>query len=130
VEAPNFGGWSEDGGLKLMEDLLASNNKIDAVFCENDSMCLGAQRAISDAKRSDEMFLVGVDGQKEALVQILNKSNYAATGLNNSDQIGRAGFNRLVALLLGAKAEKITILPSPIITLDNVVKFYDPDSLF
>lgn len=130
VEAPNFGSWSEDGGLKLMEDLLASNDKIDAVFCENDSMCLGAQRAIADAKRTDEMFLVGVDGQKEALLQILNKSNYAATGLNNSDQIGRSGFNTLIAILLGAKAPLVNILPSPIITIDNVVKYYDANSLF
>jgi len=44
--APDFGGWSEDGGFTLMEDMLAQFEKIDAVFCENDSMCLGAQKAI------------------------------------------------------------------------------------
>jgi len=128
--APDFGGWSEDGGFTLMEDMLAQFEKIDAVFCENDSMCLGAQKAISDAGRSDEMFLVGVDGQKEALLEILNGTNYAATGLNNSDQIGRAAFHRLMAILAGAKAPKDTILPSPRITIDNVVKYYDPNSLF
>lgn len=130
VNAPDFGGWSEDGGLKQMENLLAANPKIDAVFCENDSMCLGAQRAISDANRSEEMFLCGVDGQKEALLQIKNKTNYACTGLNNSDQIGRAGFNRIMILLAGAVSEKDTYLPSPLITIDNVEKYYDPNSLF
>jgi ribose transport system substrate-binding protein len=130
INAPDFGGWSEDGGLKQMENLLAANAKIDAVFCENDSMCLGAQRAISDAKRTNEMFLCGVDGQKEALVQIKDKTNYACTGLNNSDQIGRSGFNRMMAILAGATPPKDTYLPSPLITLDNVVKYYDPNSLF
>ena len=57
VTAPDFGGWSEDGGLKQMENLLSANPKIDAVFCENDSMCLSAQRAIADAGRTNEMFL-------------------------------------------------------------------------
>ena len=90
IKAPNFGGWSEDGGFTLMSGMLAQYDKIDVVFCENDSMCLGAQKAIQDAGRSEEMFLVGVDGQKEALLQILNGTNYAATGLNNSDQIERA----------------------------------------
>ena len=47
--------------------MLVQYDKIDAVFCENDSMCLGAQKAIEDAGRSDEMFLVGVDGEKAAL---------------------------------------------------------------
>ena len=31
-KAPNFGGWSSDGGFKLMEDMLARYHKIDAVF--------------------------------------------------------------------------------------------------
>ncbi|HMK08174.1 MAG TPA: substrate-binding domain-containing protein [Anaerolineales bacterium] len=130
ITAPDFGGWSEDGGLTQMENLLAANPNIDAVFCENDSMCLGAQRAIADAGRTNEMFLCGVDGQKEALLQILHGSNYACTGLNNSDQIGRAGFNRVMSILAGAAAEHDSYLPSPLITKDNVQKYYDPNSLF
>lgn len=128
--APDFGGWSEDGGFTLMEDMLARHDNISAVFCENDSMCLGAQKAIEDAGRSADIFLVGVDGQKEALLQILNGTNYAATGLNNSDQIGRAAFHRMMAILAGAKAPKDTVLPSPLITEDNVARYYNPDSVF
>ena len=128
--APDFGGWSEDGGFTLMEDMLAKHDQIDAVFCENDSMCLGAQKAIGDAGRSEEMFLCGVDGQKEALVAIMEGTNYACTGLNDSDQIGRAAFHRLMAILAGASPEKDTILPSPIITIDNASQHYDPNSVF
>ncbi|MGA2546534.1 MAG: substrate-binding domain-containing protein [Rectinemataceae bacterium] len=130
IPAPNFGGWSSDGGFKLMEDLLAKYSKIDAVFSENDSMGLGAQKAIADAKRSDKIFICGVDGEKAALEQIAKKGNYAATGLNSSDQIGRASFGRLMAILAGAMAEKNTVLPSPIITIDNVQRFYFPESVF
>jgi ribose transport system substrate-binding protein len=131
VVAPDFGGWSADGGIALMEDLLAANPKIDAVFCENDSMCLGAQTAIKDAGRTDEMFLVGVDGENAALEAIMGNTNYAATGLNNSDQIGRAAFNRLMAILSGATpTEKNTYLPSPLITKDNVIKYYNPTGEF
>ena len=130
VTAPDFGEWSADGGIALMENLLAANSKIDAVFCENDSMCLGAQTAIADAGRSDEMFLVGVDGETAALEAIINGTNYAATGLNNSDQIGRAAFNRLMAILAGATPPKDTYLPSPLITEDNVLQYYNPEGTF
>jgi ribose transport system substrate-binding protein len=130
VVAPDFGSWSADGGIALMEDMLAANPKIDAVFCENDSMCLGAQTAISDAGRSEEMFLVGVDGETAALEAIMNNTNYAATGLNNSDQIGRAAFNRLMAILGGGTPEKNTYLPSPSITIDNVMRYYNPEGEF
>ena len=130
VTAPDYGGWSADGGIALMEDMLAANDKIDAVFCENDSMCLGAQTAIADAGRSEEMFLVGVDGETAALEAIINGTNYAATGLNNSDQIGRAAFHRLFAILAGATPPKDTYLPSPLITEDNVLRFYNPEGTF
>jgi ABC-type sugar transport system substrate-binding protein len=131
VVASDWGNWSADGGFTQMEDLLAQHNDLDAVFCENDSMCLGAQKAIADAGLTDQIFITSVDGEKGALAAIMEEgSNYAATGLNNSDQIGRAGFHRLMAILAGAVPEKDTALPSPIITADNVVKFYDEDSLF
>jgi ribose transport system substrate-binding protein len=131
IIAPDWGNWSADGGFTQMEDLLSQHDDLKAVFCENDSMCLGAQKAISDAGLSDEIFITSVDGEKGALVEIMKAgSNYGATGLNSSDQIGRAGFHRLMAILAGAQPEKETVLPSPIITSDNVVKFYDENSLF
>jgi ribose transport system substrate-binding protein len=130
ILAPDFGDWSEDGGFTIMEDMLAAHDQIDVVFCENDSMCLGAQRAIADAGRSAEMFLCGVDGQKEALEAIIDGTNYACTGKNDSDEIGRLGFHRLMAILAGAVPEKDTVLPSPLITIDNACQFYNPDSLF
>jgi ribose transport system substrate-binding protein len=130
-KAPDFGGWSVDGGFKLMEDMLTKFSDINAVFCENDSMCQGAQKAIKDAGRSDKIFLTSVDGEKGTLKEILSDgTNYGATGQNNSDQIGRAGFHRLMAILAGAEAPQTTVLPSPIITKDNAVKFYNPDSVF
>jgi len=128
--APDFGGWSSDGGFTLMEDMLARFDQIDAVFCENDSMCLGAQKAIADAGRSEKMFLVGVDGEKAALEAIMEGGNYVATGRNHSDQIGRASFHRVMAIFAGVVPPLNTVLPSPLITIDNVQRHYDPDSVF
>jgi ABC-type sugar transport system substrate-binding protein len=131
THAADWGGWSADGGFQQMEDLLAQHADLTAVFCENDSMCLGAQKAIADAGKSADIFLASVDGEMGALKAILDPgSNYGATGLNSSDQIGRAGFYRLMAILAGAEAPQKTVLPSPIITIDNAIKYYDPDSLF
>ena len=71
VEAPDFGNWGSDGGLSVMEGMLATNPDLVAVFCENDSMCLGAQRAIEAAGKSKQIIIAGVDGQAEALQAIL-----------------------------------------------------------
>jgi len=130
ITYPDFAGWSTDGGFAAAETLLAQNPDLNAIFCENDSMCLGAQKVIEDQGLTDQIFVVGVDGEKAALEAIMADGVYKATGLNNSDQIGRAGFNRLMAILAGAVSEKDTVLPSPLITIDNVARFYDPDSVF
>ena len=130
ITAPDFGEWGTDGGVKVAENLLAKYNDLDAIFCENDSMCLGAQKAVKDAGRTDAIFLAAVDGQKEALKQILDGTNYGVTGLNNSDKIGRMGFDRLIEILDGKQVEKDTVVPSPQITEDNAKQYYDPNSLF
>jgi ABC-type sugar transport system substrate-binding protein len=131
IVAPGWGDWSADGGFTQMEDLLSKNPDLNAVFCENDSMCLGAQKAIGDAGKSDQIFIASVDGEMGTLKEIMRDgSNYGATGRNSSDEIGRAGFNRAMAIIAGGEPEQETALPSPIITKDNAVKYYDETSKF
>ncbi|MCL7378308.1 substrate-binding domain-containing protein [Streptomyces sp. 35G-GA-8] len=130
VEAPDFGNWSSDGGLTVTESLLASHQDIDAVFCENDAMCLGAQRAIKDAGRDKDIVLAGVDGQSEALKAISDGTNYLVTGLNDADQIGSLGLDRTIDILGGKKTEKDTVVPSPRVTKENANEYYDPDGEF
>jgi ribose transport system substrate-binding protein len=130
VLAPDFADWSSDGGLRVMENLLARHSDLAAVFCENDSMCLGAQKAIADAGRTEQIFLAGVDGQKEALAAIQESGNYAVTGLNNAVEMGNAAYGRLAEILDGKSPEKDTVIPSPMITEDNVAEHYDPNSEF
>jgi len=131
TKAPTFGDWGNDGGYKVMADMLVKMKKIDAVFCENDSMCLGAQKAAREANRSKEMVFVGSDAGKDALREMMQPdSNFVATALNDSDQIGRVGFNHLMGLLAGAKLPHLTPLPSPLIEQKDAAKRYDPKKVF
>jgi ribose transport system substrate-binding protein len=130
VVAPEFGEWSSDGGLKVAENLLNQHPDLNAIFCENDSMCLGAQKAIADAGKTDDILLAGVDGQKEALAAIKEGGNYKVTGLNDAVDMGNAAYDRLMQILDGGEVEQDTVVPSPQITAANVEKFYDPNSEF
>ncbi|HEY9567867.1 MAG TPA: substrate-binding domain-containing protein, partial [Thalassobaculum sp.] len=59
--------------IKGMEDALQANPEIDAVYCHNDDMALGAARAAKEAGRDKEMWLTGYDGLTvEALQAIQN----------------------------------------------------------
>ena len=129
--APGFGGWGVDGGYKVMSDMLAKLETIDGVFCENDSMCLGAQKAAEDAGRSGDMVFAASDAGKDSLREMMRDgSNFIATAVNDSDEIGRVGFHHLMAMLAGAKLPNITPLYSGLVTKEEAFKRYDPDKVF
>jgi len=123
--SPDFGNWSTDGGKTAMENMLAKLKKIDVVFCENDSMSFGAQSAAADAKRSDEILFTGIDGANPAILAILEKGNYLATGHNDANVIGAEGIAVMAKILAGESYEKINFMDSPIITIDNAEQYKD-----
>jgi len=121
--SPDFGGWSTDGGKECMENMLARFDKIDVVFCENDSMSFGAQSAAEDAGRSDEMFFTGIDGANPAILAILEGGNYKATGHNDANVIGAEGVAVMARILANEPFEKINVMDSPIITIENAEEY-------
>ena len=89
VVAQGWGAWNNDGGLKAMEDILTAHPDINVVLGENDSMVLGARKALEAAGKVNDVLLVAAaDGQKEAL-QMIKDGKYGATGLNDPDLVGR-----------------------------------------
>lgn len=129
--APEFGKWTEDGGIRVMEDMLAKHKDINAVFCEGDVMCLGAQKAIADAKRTQDIQIFGFDGQKAAIEQIMKGTNFVATGVNSADAIAKAGFKTMMDLLAGKKpAQQDSTPPVQVVTPDNAKQIYKSDALF
>ncbi|RKP51881.1 substrate-binding domain-containing protein [Pararobbsia silviterrae] len=131
VVGQGWGGWTDEGGLKAMEDLLVANKDINVVLGENDSMVLGARRAIESANRQGITLIAAADGQKEALA-LIKDGKYGATALNNPALVART------AVDIGFKAAqgqaqtlpKITYTPPSVINKSNVDQFYNPKAIF
>jgi len=134
VVGQGWGGWTQEGGVKAMEDLLTAHSDINAVLAENDSMALGAMRAIADAGKADKNILVfaAADGQKEA-VKLIQDGKYGATGLNDPAIIGKMAADLAVKAAkneVPAGFPKITFTPPVAITQANASQYYRPDALF
>jgi ribose transport system substrate-binding protein len=135
VVGQGWGGWTTEGGLKAMEDLLTAHKDIDVVLGENDSMVLGAIKAIQEAGKQpmkDIFVFAAADGQKEAL-QAIKAGNYGATGLNNPKLVATTGVDILVKAVhkqLPANFPKISYTEPAAITKDNVDQFIDPNAVF
>ncbi|HET7314414.1 substrate-binding domain-containing protein [Salinisphaera sp.] len=128
-----WGNWTQQGGLNAMEDILTASKNINLLVSENDSMALGARRAIKAQGLTDQITIAAAaDGQKQAL-KLIKEGKYGVTGLNAPDLIANTGVDIGIKAINGKLPEdfpKITYTPPVAITKSNVDKYYNPNSAF
>ena len=132
VLGQGWGAWSTDGGLKAAEDQLQAHPDANVILGENDSMVLGAIKALEAAGKKDVLVLAAADGQKEALA-LIKEGKYGATGLNDPDLVARTAVDIGVKALKGelpADYPKLVLTKPDVITKENVDKYYRKDAVF
>lgn len=130
IVSQGWGNWTNNGGLKAMEDILVANPDINLLVAENDAMAIGALKAINEAGKSANITIVGFDGQKEAY-ELIRQGKYGATALNSPKELARLVLEAVVKYLNGERQiDKVIFTPAVLITKENVDKFYDPKAIF
>jgi ribose transport system substrate-binding protein len=66
--------------MEVMESILQAHPDIDAVFCGNDAMAMGAYRALATAGRAKEVKVFGFDGAKD-VINAIRAGDIVATGM-------------------------------------------------
>lgn len=130
IVASQPGDFNPDTGLKVMENILNAQKKIDAVYTHDDDMAQGVVQAIRNAGRDKDMFLTGVGGSTDAMKQIKAGGLYRATFLYNPNMAASAvNMARLIALgqglpeLVPPEVPRQVIVPAAVVTKDNVDKY-------
>ncbi|KZX78574.1 D-ribose ABC transporter substrate-binding protein [Oleiphilus sp. HI0009] len=100
-------------GLNVMENLLAGNPEVQAVFAQNDEMALGALRAVQAAGK--DVLIVGFDGTDDGVAAV-NRGLLGATVAQQPDLIGSLGVEMAVKALNGEQVEKTVAVPLKIIS--------------
>ena len=130
IVSQGWGNWTNNGGLKAMEDILVANPDINLLVAENDAMAMGALKAINEAGKASSLTVVGFDGQKEAY-ELIKEGKMDATALNSPGELARLVVNAVLRYLNGEKQiDKIIYTPAVLITKENVDKYYDPNAIF
>lgn len=132
VLGQGWGNWAQEEGLKAAEDLLQAHPDANVVLGENDSMVLGALKALDAAGKKDVLVLAAADGQKEALA-LIKEGKYGATGLNDPDLVARTAVDIGLKALKGeltADFPKLSLTKPDVITKENVDTYYRKDAVF
>ncbi|MGL6056227.1 MAG: ribose ABC transporter substrate-binding protein RbsB [Vibrio metschnikovii] len=100
-------------GLNVMENLLASNPSVQAVFAQNDEMALGALRAVQASGKN--ILIVGFDGTDDGIAAV-NRGQLGATVAQQPDMIGALGVETADKILKGQTVEAYLPVPLKIIS--------------
>jgi len=109
--------WDRDKAKLVAEDLLRKHPDIDAIFCLSDEMALGAVDAVKEADKINEIFVVGLDGNKNAIQSIKNGELFATL---NTNPVGMGKIMMRTVLRSTIREEVISpVTKSPIMIIDS-----------
>ena len=101
-------------GLNVMENMLAANGDVQAVFAQNDEMALGALRAIEAAGK--DIMVIGFDGTDEGIAAV-RRQQLSATIAQQPELLGATGIIIADKILKGQVVEKSIPVALKIVTL-------------
>ncbi len=113
--------YDRNKALSVMAAILQAQPHIDAVYAANDEMALGAIKAIQEASRQKEMFVVGNDGEADAIAAVKDGTLTATNGIPAFVQ-GYAAVATAIKSLQGTKVCSQILEKSVLITKDNVAQ--------
>ncbi len=105
-------------GMNVMQNILQAHPDLNAVFCENDEMALGAMEAIKAARKQDQIKVLGFDGTADAIKSIQN-GELAGTVAQQPYEMGRMGVDAALKVLKHVKLPETTYVPVKLITKEN-----------
>jgi ribose transport system substrate-binding protein len=156
VLAAQTGMWNTQKALEVMQSYLASHPQIDAVWASDDDMAVGAEKAIREAGRINQMWILGGAGRKDIIKRVMDRDPIYPADITYPPAMIAAGIDVAVAHLkdgniaaaAGKTPEHLGITREQLeraaaqqgqkkITIDvfmvnpeNASKFYFPDSVF
>jgi ribose transport system substrate-binding protein len=113
VADSQIGDWDTTKAMGIMENMLTARPDIQAVFCANDNMAIGAVQAVQQMGRKD-IFIIGFDAEQVALDAIAEGTLYG-TIQQQPALMGELGVQTALDFLAGKVVEPFTGAPVALI---------------
>lgn len=109
--------------MEVLESVLQSNPDIDAVFCGNDAMAMGAYQALVAAGKENKVMVFGFDGADDVMNAIADKK-IMGTAMQSPKDMARTAAEFADQYIKGKRDfSKKTPLAVSIVTQENINEF-------
>lgn len=104
-------GGAKDIGYKAAEDALQAHSDLRGIFAINDPAALGARAALEKAKKTEQVVIVGFDGQPEGK-QAIKEGKIYADPIQFPDKMGLEIVDAIVRHSKGETLPAETLIPT------------------
>jgi ribose transport system substrate-binding protein len=112
-------------GLAVTTDMLTATPDVQGIFGMNDPSALGAVLAVQQAHKADDVKVTGVDGSPEGVDELKQSgSPFIGTATQNPAEMVRKAVEVAQGIVDNKPpAEKTILIPSELVTRDNVDQY-------
>ena len=109
--------------MEVLESILQAYPEIDAVFCGNDAMAMGAYQALVAAGKADKVMVFGFDGAKD-VIDSIHDGKIIATGMQFPKRMARMAAEQADEYIKGRKdfPQKVPVAVE-LVTQENIAKY-------
>jgi ABC-type sugar transport system substrate-binding protein len=121
--AQQSGEFDRAKAMEVLESILQANPDIDAVFCGNDAMAMGAHQALLAAGKADKVLVFGFDGADD-VVRAIAEGKIEATMMQYPKLMARTAAESADKYVKGERSfPQKTPVGVELVTKANVEKF-------
>ena len=111
------GDWDRAKAANITNDILTRNPDLVAIFAANDTMALGAVETVYAAGKGDDVIMVGVDGNVDA-VESIKAGRLNASVAQLPYLVGKQAVERVAKVLDGEEVETFQYVDTLVLTQD------------
>jgi ribose transport system substrate-binding protein len=131
------GMWNQQKAYEVTQTLLLKHPQIDAIWAQDDDMALGVEKALKEAGRDKNIWMLGGAGMKDIVKRVMDRDPLFPADITYPPSMIAVGIHKAVSMLRDGKLDKIKqFMPRHIkidvelITPENAKDYYFPDSIF
>ncbi|MBC8217235.1 MAG: D-ribose ABC transporter substrate-binding protein [Planctomycetes bacterium] len=109
--------------MEVLESIMQANPDINAVFCGNDAMAMGAYQALAAAGKTDKVMVFGFDGAKD-VIDSIRDGKIVATGMQFPKRMAQMGAEQADEYIKGKRdfPQKVPVAVE-LVTQENIAKY-------
>jgi ribose transport system substrate-binding protein len=111
--------YTADETLHFVQDMLTAHPDLGGLFIETDQPTLGALRALSAARKENQVLVAAFDGIPE-FVDLIKKGTIVGSGMQQPYLMGERSAQALLDHLSGKTPKKQILVPIEVVTQENI----------